>query len=149
MTPCMTTSSKCSSAPRRIAPTVAGRDCESPTGKNRAGNPRPRPHPFLALHGTLPVRPRARLLLAKRGAVRQSRRFLHVKRRTRRLWTIDGPPVRRNVARVGLAGENRLDRTRPRPRPLRARCSRLVRKEASGFFPRPPLCPYGAFTRVA
>ena len=44
-----------------------------------------------------------------------------------------------NVARTGLARKDHRERTRPRPRALRARRAGLVRKEIPRFFSRPPL----------
>ena len=57
--------------------------------------------------------------------------------------------VRRNLARAGLARKNHHSRTRPRPRPVRAGCSRLVRKEVSRLLPRRALRSRRSFAGAA
>src|SRR3984957_14503778 len=144
-----TTSWKFLSPRHRIAPTAARRDCERSPPENRTGDSGTRPDSVLALHGTVPLRSRTRLLLPQRHAVRKSGGLLHFERRACGLRAPHGPPVRRDVAHSGLSGPHHVERTRARPRTLRAGCTRLVRKEVPGFLSCVALCSGRTFAGVA
>src|SRR3984885_4214019 len=149
LTPCTTISSRCLSAPRRIAPTASERDCERSPPKHREGDRRTRSNSLLALYGVVSLRSRTWLLLAQRRAVRQSRRLLYRKRCPRCFRPAAGSPVRGDVAVARIAKKNCGERTRSRSRPLRAGRPGLVRKEVPRLFPRDALPPRRRLARLA
>src|ERR1700722_3094486 len=88
-----TTSWRCLYARLRIAPSDDRGNRESFTTEDRPGDSRARANPFLPLHGALSLRSRTRILFPQRGAVWQGRRFLYLKRCSRRVRTVAGTAV--------------------------------------------------------
>jgi hypothetical protein len=75
-----------------------------------------------------------RLLFAQCRTIRQGRRLLHFKRRSRRLRTPAGAGSLKRYGRRSTARRNRDPRTRSRARPFRPRCARLVEVRNSPTF---------------
>src|SRR5215831_15712012 len=126
----------------------ASAGCDSP-GENRAGDPNARTDSLLALHGNLSLRPRAGVLLAERGAVRQGGRLLHLERRACGVRAAAGAAVRRDVARAGISGPNAVAGTGPGARAVCAGRTGLVGEEVSGVFSGGSVCALGAVAGIA